>query len=272
MVASGESPAAREDAESSRVSLHSCDILDAAGLDAIVRAVVPDKVVHLAAISFAGHADVEAMYRVNVVGTRNLLASLAGSARRPDHVLLVSSGAVYGSATVGTIDEGAPLAPPNDYAVSKVAMEYMARLWMDRLPLSIVRPFNYTGSGQSVDFVIPKIADHFRRRAPVIELGNLDVERDFSDVRSVVDAYVRILNRKALNATVNVCSGRAISLRDVLRIASTLTGFTPEVRINPRFVRANDPPRLVGSPRSLEDAIGAYRVIEMRETVDWMLK
>jgi nucleoside-diphosphate-sugar epimerase len=258
------------DRDDCATTLHRCDLADAARVREVVRDVAPQRVVHLAAISFAAHADVDAIYRVNVLGTRNLLEALAGSAAKPESVLLASSASIYGNATSGVINEASAPAPPNDYAVSKLAMEYMARLWRDRLPITMVRPFNYSGRGQSENFVIPKIVAHFRRRASVIELGNLDVERDFSDVRTVVDCYVRLLERRLAEPVFNVCSGRGTSLRTVLQLARELSGFSPEVRVNPAFVRSNDPQRLVGSKRALEGAIGPVADIDMRQTLEWM--
>src|SRR5450830_299769 len=169
------------------------DLLDRAGLAAVVRDVQPHVVAHLAAIAFVAHGDVDQVYRVNLVGTRNLLEALAAAEQKPAAVLLASSANIYGNTDVGVIHEDVPAAPANDYAVSKLSMEYMARLWQDKLPLIVVRPFNYTGVGQHENFLLPKIVSHFRRQAADIELGNLHVWRDFSDVRTVAHSYRRLL-------------------------------------------------------------------------------
>lgn len=133
-------------------ALHVADLSDAAGLAAVVHEVQPDKVVHLAAIAFVAHGDIEAIYRTNLVGTRHLLEALAQSKAPLDAVLLASSANVYGNSVGGVLDENTPPAPANDYAVSKLAMEYAARLYAGRLPLITVRPFNYTGVGQAESF------------------------------------------------------------------------------------------------------------------------
>ncbi len=188
------------------------DLLDKQGLTRVLTEVQPTVVLHLAAIAFVGHGEAADFYQVNLIGTRNLLEALAAHAESLEAVLLASSANVYGNTTEGVLAENTPVNPANDYAVSKLAMEYMARLWFDKLPLFIVRPFNYTGVGQSIDFLIPKIVAHFRRRVPLIELGNLDVWRDFSDVRTVARIYKRLVEIKPIGQVVNVCSGNTHSL------------------------------------------------------------
>ena len=253
--------------------LHVADLADMAGLAAVVRDVQPVKIAHLAAIAFVAHGDVDAIYRTNVVGTRNLLEALAQNRGVLDCVLLASSANVYGNSVGGVLDESTTPAPANDYAVSKLAMEYVARLYADRLPLVVVRPFNYTGVGQSDSFLIPKIVSHVRRRAPMIELGNLDVARDFSDVRNVVQLYKRLLeNSAAVGQTFNVCSGQAWSLNDVISLVRELSGHDFEVRVNPAFVRQNEVKTLVGCRAKLNAAVGEIPEIALRDTLRWMLE
>jgi nucleoside-diphosphate-sugar epimerase len=252
-----------------------CDLTDAGALSAAVLRLSPEVVVHLAGVTFVPPDGAEAFYRINVVGTRNLLSALTLLPNRPRAVLLASSATVYGSAGGGVLDESIAPAPANDYAVSKLAMEHMALLWQRYLPITIVRPFNYTGVGQTIDFVLPKIVSHFQRRAAVLELGSLDVERDFSDVRTVVRCYRRLLDLQndtlGRGVVLNVCSGRGHSLRDVLSMASGLTGFMPRVTSNPSLVRENEVKRLVGSRAALEQWIGPVADVPLLETLRWML-
>lgn len=249
------------------------DLRDAAAVEAVIAKIQPSHVVHLAAISFVAHDNIAEIYETNVVGTRNLLAALAGQATRPEAVLLVSSANVYGNSDRQVLDEDAPINPVNDYAVSKIAMEYMARQFVSRLNLIIARPFNYTGRGQSVNFLVPKIVKHFRERAPVMELGNLDVARDFSDVRNVVAAFRALIETpQAVGGVFNVCSGDAVSLAEILDICRELTSYMPEVRVNSAFVRANEVKSLVGCNDRLRHTIGARETYALKDTLAWMLE
>ncbi|WET42748.1 GDP-mannose 4,6-dehydratase [Citrobacter enshiensis] len=132
--------------------------------------------------------------------------------------MLASSANVYGNGTAGKLSESTVVNPANDYAVSKLAMEYMSHLWMDKLPIFITRPFNYTGVGQTDNFLLPKIVKHFKAKSPTIELGNIDVWRDFTDVRALSKAYVKLLHAKPFGEVINICSGRTYSLRKVIEL------------------------------------------------------
>jgi len=252
-------------------ALHVSDLLNPAGLKQVVAEVRPEQVAHLAGIAFVGHGDLGAIYRTNYVGVFHLLATLAAAAEKPQAVLLASSANIYGNSEVGVIDESVPAAPANDYAFSKWAMECMAARWAAQLPITIARPFNYTGRGQSIDFVMPKIVSHYSGRKPVLELGNLDVEREFNDVRMVVDCYARLLAREQQGGVFNICSGQGHALRSVLAMAAEISGHAPEIRVNPAFVRANEVKKLVGSRAALEAAIGPVNGPTLRETLGWML-
>ncbi len=246
------------------------DLCDPKAVVQLIDQIRPTVVVHLAAISFVAHNDVDAIYRVNVVGTRNLLAALATLETPPRCVLIASSANIYGNSAVELIDESIAPFPANDYAVSKLAMEYMARLWMERLPIVIARPFNYTGVGQGPQFLLPKIVNHFQRGERVIELGNIDVERDFSDVRMVAKVYADLLAKAPAGEVFNVCSGKANSLKDALTMMAEIAGYEIEARVNPAFVRANEVKRLQGDARKLRGAIGEFEAIPLRETLQWM--
>lgn len=253
-------------------SLHLADLADRKAIQRVVEEVRPDHVVHLAAIAFVGHDDIAEMYRANVVGTRQLLDVLAGLKSGPQSVLVASSANVYGNARGGTLDETMLPAPANDYGVSKVAAEYVGRLYSERLPLITVRPFNYSGRGQAENFLLPKIIAHARRRAPFIELGNLDVARDFSDVRTVVDAYSRLLEAPgAVGGTFNICSGKAVKLSEVLQLVAELSGHRSEVRTNPALIRMDEVKTLMGSAARLESVIGKLDGIGLADTLRWML-
>lgn len=248
------------------------DLATPATLPSVIAEARPDFVIHLAALSFVAHEDSSGFYRVNTVGTTHLLDALIASERPLRRVIVASSANIYGNATDDPITEATPPAPVNHYAASKLAMEHMAAAYSDRLPLTITRPFNYTGAGQARHFLIPKLVSHFAERRSVIELGNLDVVRDFSDVRAVAEAYARLLTAEAPPRVVNLCSGVGRSLRSVLDDLTELSGHRIEVWVNPSFVRANEVHRLVGSPERLRAAVGELAFQDFRETLAWMLE
>ncbi|PLC52489.1 GDP-mannose 4,6 dehydratase [Pollutimonas nitritireducens] len=248
------------------------NLVDGAAVKQTIQDIQPSVIVHLAAVAFVGHGNANAFYEVNLIGTRNLLEGIAAMDSIPDCVLLASSANVYGNAQEGILSEDTVPAPANHYAVSKLAMEHMATLYSAIFPIVIARPFNYTGLGQSDKFLIPKIVSHFRSKAPIIELGNLDVWRDFSDVRSIAQAYRRLLEvPSAAGQTVNVCSGETYSLREIIDICSTITGHSLNVHVNPAFVRSNEIKSLCGDGSRLRGLIGVWKSVPLAKTLQWML-
>jgi GDP-6-deoxy-D-talose 4-dehydrogenase len=225
--------------------------------------------VHLAAISFVGHAEERAFYDVNLFGTLNLLEALAPL--RLSRILVASSANVYGNSPRSPLAEDQAPAPVNHYAMSKLAMELMAQARFAHLPLVVTRPFNYTGPGQAPQFVIPKLVDHFRRKAPKVALGNLHVQREYNDVRFVCEAYLRLLTAPSPPKVCNVCSGTTYDFNAVMGLLRELTGHTIEVEVDPKLVRPNEVDRLCGDPSLLASAIGKLPAPMLRDTLAWML-
>ena len=249
------------------------NLLDVAAVERAVAEAEPDRVVHLAAISFVAHDDIEALYRTNLLGSLALMQALAARAQSIRTVILASSANVYGNTASEAIEETLLPAPVSHYGASKLAMEHMAAAYRDRLPVVIVRPFNYTGPGQSEQFVVPKLVAHFRRRAEAIELGDVDVVREFMDVRAVCAVYRQLLDcPSAVGETINICSGHGMPLRDVIALLETQTGHRMEIRVNPRFIRAGEVRRLVGSPRKLAALIGPVAHAPLVATLRAMLE
>jgi nucleoside-diphosphate-sugar epimerase len=248
------------------------NLLDRTSMQAAIRAAAPDRVVHLAAIAFPGHARVDEIYRTNLEGSLTLLEALAEAGHGRSGILLASTATVYGAVDSAAIDESAPLNPGTHYAVSKLAMEHMARLFAARLPITVVRPFNYTGPGQREPYLVPKIVRHFAEGAAFIELGNVDVVRDFLDVRAVADLYARLIGTPvAAGQTVNICSGQGRSIRSIVAALESITGRGIEIRVNPQFVRAGEPRQMVGSATRLHQLVGAPLSIPFESTLRDML-
>lgn len=227
------------------------DITDAKSLQVEVLRASPDLVAHFAGISFVPSKDEEAFYRVHALGTSNLLNALLKLEAKPNKVLLASSATIYGNSPSPFSQETQAPAPIDHYAMSKVAMEEMAKTYFDRLPIVIARPFNYTGVGQKGNFLIPKLIHHFSNKLPSIELGNLDIEREFNDVELICQAYMGLLKFGRPGEIYNVCAGNVRSLKDVVDCLISITDHQIHIDINPDFVRTNDIRRMCGNPTKL---------------------
>lgn len=226
---------------------YSGDLLDADRVSEIVCAARPDAIVNLAAISSVGQSwKMPALtMQVNVVGTINVLEA-ARSQKESPKVLLVGSSEEYAPSDK-PLKETDPLDATNPYGISKVTQERLAELYGERYGLRIyrTRSFNHTGPGQSDTFVIPswckQVAEIEKSGKPgVIHVGNLDVVRDFSDVRDVVCAYRMILESDCAGEVFNVGSGRAVRLREVLELMVEDSKQTIDIVTSPELLRPSD--------------------------------
>ncbi len=218
------------------------DLLDAEGLAAAVDSFDPEAVVHLAGLSHVGSSwrNVAEYYRVNILGTRNLL-----DAARGRRVVIASSAEVYGLVPdeEQPIAETAPLDPGNPYAMSKAAAELLAR---DRGAM-IMRSFNLIGPGQSETFALPSFARqlaeiHRGEREPVLEVGNLEARRDFLHVDDALEAYRLVATEGSAGEAYNLGSGEAYSIRDVLDLLLEVSGVSARTEIDPERFRPVDIP------------------------------
>lgn len=253
------------------------DILDIEGLRSALSQFAPDAVLHLAAQSNvpAAIADPRHTAQVNVMGTLNLLDAMEKVAPRA-RLLHVGSGDVYGivpEAALPIVEE-APIAPRNPYAASKVAAEMfvLERARRGRLYACCARAFNHTGPGQSDQFVLPALALKVARLAASgaqhgeIVAGDLDVTRDFLDVRDVIDAYRILLARGENGAVYNVCSGEEVQLRHAAEQLAALAGVAARFERDPGLIRPAEQRRVRGSPERLR-ALGWERAIPFANTL-----
>ncbi len=243
-----------------------CDIRDFESLKKIIDKIKPNYVFHLAGISFVGETDLKKIFEVNLFGSVNLLDSLKGS-KDIKKILLSSSANIYGNQEKEILDESLCPNPQNPYANSKNAMENAAKSYFEDLNIIITRPFNYIGKYQNENFVIPKIVKHFKERREVIELGDIDVKREFNDVRFVIECYKRLMFSNVKNQIVNVCTGKAVSLREVLKVFEEIFGYEIKVVKNEKFIRKNEIKVLKGSFKKLFSLIEKPKIYSLKETL-----
>jgi len=224
------------------------EITDPDSISRTVNDSKPERVFHLAAQSHVptSWADPVGTFRINVEGTLHLLQA-AANLRHPPHVLLVSSGDVYGSAlnVKGTVKESSQLAPLNPYAASKAAAEMVAFCIGSgrNLPIVTVRPFNHIGPGQSAAFVTADFARQIARieaglQKPLMKVGDLTTRKDFTDVRDMVRAYIAAIEMCPPLQVFNICSGKSYSIKEVLEILLDISGVDARVMQEKKRLRA----------------------------------
>jgi GDP-4-dehydro-6-deoxy-D-mannose reductase len=242
----------------------------------------PDAIVHLAGMAFAPDAggDPAEAFRVNVGGTAALFDALRSLGLRCP-VLVSGSSEVYGTPDPRwlPLTESAPACPTQPYALSKLAQEAVAieAAALARCPVVVTRSFNHTGPGQRRMFVVPALARRVlaiaQGRASSIPAGNVEVRRDISDVRDVVRAYRLLLEALVEGRiaptppVVNVASGSSVSIRSVVESLASLAGVEPRLEIDPRLLRADDPPEIRGDALLLQQLTGWRPEIPFERTL-----
>lgn len=247
-----------------RVTWTPFDLRDAGSVERLVSSARPDAMVHLAAASSVSRSwkRPAETFEVNATGALHLLLAVAAlpAPTLPRPVVLVGSGEAYGrpGTEAEPLRESSPLRPANPYAASKAAQEMLGWAFGSDGGVRMVqtRTFPQTGPGQESTFVTPDWAGQLLaiergERPPTLRVGNLDVIRDFLDVRDGAAAYAELLETDATSGVYNVCSGRGISLRDLLSMLERAVGVEVKVETDPAKLRPADIPSLVGDPGRL---------------------
>jgi len=245
--------------------LFPADIVTGQGLAAALEQTRPECVFHLAAQSSAARSFKEPRqtFEANVIGTVNLLEAVRNLPARP-RLVLVSSCEVYGpNPGPQPMDESQPYRPVSPYGSSKAAQELVALQYQLSYGLEVVvaRPFPHLGPGQSEAFALPSFAKQIAeieagRREPVVMVGNLEPQRDFSDVRDVVRAYRLLAEKGQAGQAYNICSGKPIAMCRALEILLKNSKTVIDIRPDPERLRPSDVPLLWGDCRKLREATG----------------
>ena len=260
------------------------DVTDAAAVDGVLRAVQPDAVFHLAGTATVGRSDLDpaAVFTTNALGTLHVLTAVrthCPSAR----VVTVGSASAYGLLDDDAIavTEGCPFRPVSPYGVSKAAADLIAHQWAHAYGMDIVRvrPFNHIGPGQGLGFICPDVAQQLvaiaRGMLPaVVRVGNVEVVRDFTDVRDVVNGYVAALQHGVRGDVYNVCSGVGRTVREVIDRMIEISGTAARLEVAPDRLRTADVPVAIGSAEKLQRTTGWRPQIPLAQSLadvleDW---
>jgi GDP-4-dehydro-6-deoxy-D-mannose reductase len=232
----------------------------------LVEAAQPDAVFHLAAQAYVPQAwaDPWGTYHTNIRGQLNLLEAL-DRAKLSARVIVVSSNEVYGLVQPEDLPlrENSPLRPNNPYAVSKLAQDFMGlEYFLDRkMPVIRVRPFNHIGPRQNERFVAPSFAKQIAEiewglREPVLRLGNMSAQRDFSDVRDITRAYVLAMEKGEPGEVYNIGSGQPRSVREMLDVMLAHSSAQIAEEIDPAKLRPSDTPISYADPAKFKRQTG----------------
>jgi len=260
------------------VEYHVSDIRRADQVRSVVHSFSPTHIYHLAGISAVdvSWSNPRLTFEVNVLGAYNLFEAAMSLPSVPK-ILNVSTSQVYAQSLI-ILSENSPVSPENPYAASKAMAEMLKVQYRTRTGGGIItaRSFNHTGPGQTPNFVMPSIAKQFAEmeaglRPPRLSVGNLQVERDFTDVRDVVVAYSSLLDSGRIDEVYNICSGSAVRLADVIQKFEAISGIATEIENDPARVRSNEISRIFGDSTKIRTETGWSPQIPLEKTIQDLL-
>lgn len=281
-------PATSHQALPNHARMHSIsgDLLDVDSLKTAVQQAQPDVIYHLAGQAYPARSweNPALTIAINTGGTANLLEAAVAYGR--PRVVIVSSAEIYGYVTAADLpltEESVPQ-PRHPYGVSKHAAGQLTAVYARQYNLPVVeaRPFNHIGPRQALGFVTPDFASQLaaiklQQRPPVISVGNLDAQRDFSDVRDVIRAYQLLAEKGRSGEAYLICSGQPVSIQYLLNALIDAAGITVEINYDPTRMRPSDTPCLYGSPAKITRDTAWKPEIHLRQSLadtyaDWLQK
>ena len=260
------------------VEYFKADIRYSVEVGAFVRSLNPEQIFHLAGVTSVAESwnNPRLAFDVNVAGTLNLFES-AMRLPSPPRILNVSTAQVYAQ-SYDALEETAPLGPDNPYAATKAMAELLAVQYRQSTSGGIItaRAFNHTGPGQLPSFALPSFAKQLAEMEagiipPVLRVGNINVKRDFSDVRDVVAAYYQLLDTAENGEIYNVCSGRAVLLADILKELQTHCRVIVKLEVDPTRLRPNEVPQMFGDATKIQRETGWRPEVPLETTLRELL-
>lgn len=250
----------------------SVSLLDKEKLMGIIKKYQPNVIIHLAAIALVTHDNVGEIYNVNVQGTENLLEAAQEYCDNGTRVILASTAGVYGNQEVEKYREDLPYNPANNYSYSKMITEYLGKRYKDNLEIVTIRPFNIIGVGQSENFLIPKLVEHFANKKEKLSVGNISSFRDYVDVEYCAEVILELIQREKIEFDVlNICSGIPTSGEMILQLLQEMTSFKPEIEISKNFVRKNEVWRMIGDTTRLSKFMNGKKSQSVKDILLKML-
>lgn len=261
-----------------KIQLKKIDLTKKDEVFELIRLIKPDFIFHLAALSSPGDSfkNPEATIINNVVAQLNLLEAVKKEKLIDTRILIISSGDIYGLVSKADlpIDEETNLLPSSPYSVSKITQDYLGLQYFLSYNLKVirVRPFNHIGPRQSANFVLSSFAKKVAeiekgKRKPILEVGNLETRRDFTDVRDMVVAYSLILEKGFPGEVYNIGSGVSYKIEDILKKLVSFSKNKIEVKIDPSLFRPSDVPELLCDNRKFKKITGWEQTIAIERTI-----